>query len=185
METGFCECVEKPSWKSLWHGSREERVEPQIQEEQRSFHPGHGTMHNLFTFAQLCEGVMRTCYQHYHILTPFSSLSSSIDLLFPLASRSWKSSCPAPQLSHLLYSNQRELKAAERKWTILQVNDLLSYCSFLSKFYFDLATAETPIYKESWKHLHLIHTMSITYFLLSTQHSLSSFTLLPEQPLTL
>ena len=43
-------------------------VEPQIQEEQCGFHPGRGTVDQLFTLARLLEGGMGVCSSSLHVL---------------------------------------------------------------------------------------------------------------------
>lgn len=91
---------------------------------------------------------------------------------------SWKS----------LWQGSREERGTNevpsRQFTTFFIFDLLSYCSALSKVFSDLPAARTSCYtgklEESAPDPHNLHYI----FFLLTLHSLSFFTLLPEQPLT-
>ncbi|XP_076864252.1 RNA polymerase II subunit A C-terminal domain phosphatase isoform X1 [Brachyhypopomus gauderio] len=60
-----------------------------------------------------------------------------------------RSSPPAPWLTEVLRSNQRELRKAERKWRKSQLDsDLHSYQALLYKFSTEVTTAKSSFYKE-------------------------------------
>ncbi|XP_037391519.1 uncharacterized protein LOC119262643 [Pygocentrus nattereri] len=77
-----------------------------------------------------------------------SSLSSAINLLYPLSSRPARSSPPAPWLTGVLRSNRQDLRKAERRWRKSQIDsDLHSYQSLLSKFSLEVTAAKSSFYK--------------------------------------
>ncbi|KAK3533229.1 hypothetical protein QTP70_013668 [Hemibagrus guttatus] len=78
--------------------------------------------------------------------TLLSSLSSTMDLLYPLSTICKKNSSTAPWLSDVLRNNRRELRSEARKWKKSKLDtDLISYRTLLS---LDVTSAKISFYKE-------------------------------------